>query len=88
MAVPYIKPCNEYNIRVSVNRNIIPSYNQQDATFLDLSTSKVALQGHPVSQLVATSRKVAGSIPDGVIGIFFVDIILPAALWHWNRLSF
>ena len=28
----------------------------------------------------ATSWKVAGSIPDGVIGIFF-DIILPAALW-------
>jgi len=29
----------------------------------------------------ATSRKVAGSIPDGVIGIFIIDIILPAALW-------
>jgi len=28
----------------------------------------------------ATSRKVAGSIPDGVMK-FFVDIILPAALW-------
>jgi hypothetical protein len=27
----------------------------------------------------ATSRKVAGSIPDGVIG-FFIGIILPAAL--------
>jgi len=28
----------------------------------------------------ATSRKVADSIPDGVIGIF-IDIILPARLW-------
>ena len=34
----------------------------------------------------ATSRKVAVSIPDGVIG-FFIAIILPAALWHWGRLN-
>ena len=28
----------------------------------------------------ATSRKVAGSIPDGTIAIFFIDLILPAAI--------
>ena len=33
----------------------------------------------------ATNRKVAGSIPDGLIG--FTDIILPIALWPWGRLS-
>jgi hypothetical protein len=31
----------------------------------------------------ATSRKVAGLNPDGVIGFFFIDIILLAALWPW-----
>ena len=34
----------------------------------------------------ATSQKVAGSIPDGVIGIF-IDIILPVALRPCGRLS-
>jgi hypothetical protein len=35
----------------------------------------------------STSRKVAGSVPDEVIGFFSIDLILPAALWHWSQLS-
>jgi len=35
----------------------------------------------------ATNRKVAGSIPAGVIGIFHWHRILPIALWPWGRLS-
>ena len=33
-----------------------------------------------------TNRKVAGSIPDELLE-FFIDIILPIALWPWGRLS-
>jgi len=34
----------------------------------------------------ATNRKVAGSIPDGVMK-FVIDIILPIALWLWGPLG-
>ena len=35
----------------------------------------------------ARNRKVAGSIPAGVIGIFRWHKIFPIALWPWGRLS-
>jgi len=38
-------------------------------------------------RICATNRKVAGSIPVGVIGIFHWHKILQIALWPWSRLS-
>jgi hypothetical protein len=35
----------------------------------------------------ATSRKVAGSSPDDVIGFFSIDLILLATLWPWGQLQ-
>ena len=48
------------------------------------------VQGTAVAQWLicyARNRKVAGSIPAGVIGIFHSHKILPIALWPWDRLS-
>ena len=44
---------------------------------------KMAYAVAPLVEVLCYSWKVAGSNPDGVIGIFF-DIILPATLCSWG----
>ena len=47
------------------------------------------LRGTTVAQWLrccAKKRKVSSSIPDGVME-FFIDIILPVALWLWGRIG-
>jgi hypothetical protein len=52
--------------------------------------TKFAVNGtrwHSWLRHCAISRKVAASIPDGVLG-FFIDLIFPAALCPLDRLNF
>jgi len=58
--------------------------------YIYISYTYIAMGGGAVAhcwRYCATNRKVVGSIPAGVIGIFHWHKILPIALWPWGRLS-
>ena len=81
-------------LQTALNSFTLPSYqfilNILFPGLSDYITHYALFQGNAVAQWLrccATSRKVAGSIPDGVIGIFHWHKILPIALWPWGRLS-
>ena len=70
-------------------------YNLNFTTWFDINEQYIGglhrIFGTAVAQWLrrcATNRKVADSIPDGVIVQFFFHIKLPIALWPWGRLSF
>jgi len=55
--------------------------------YLVFSTHTYFEMGTAVAQWLrrsATNRKVAGSISNGVIWNFFIDIIFPIAQMHWG----
>ena len=57
---------------------------------VDKRINKWVIKGTAVAQRLrccATNRKVAGSIPAGVVRIFHWHKILPIALWSLSRLS-
>jgi len=72
------------------SRAVIDSYIRQDLYIFPRSSSWALRDSTHAARRswlghCATSRKVAGSIPDGVIGIFHRHD--PAALWPWGWLS-
>ena len=74
----YMKNILHFNIKAVSCSFVL----QAVVSFVDL-TLPVRTRWRSWLRHCATSRKVASSIPDGVIGIF-IDEILLAALWPWG----
>jgi hypothetical protein len=66
--------------------NTLAQITQDLAEIKSVFGTRQGTRWHSWLRHCATSWKVVGSIPNGVIGIF-IDIILSSTLWHWDRLT-